>query len=163
MRGFTLVELMVTVGVLSVLLALALPSMSAQLDESRARAAAQSFYAAVMMARGVATGQGVPTRLCPLAGGPEVASCGDDYSLGAVVLADKTTGVEVIRVWMNDPRVQIWNRTGTRPVASVVQFEPSGLGNRNLTLSACVGKQNWAMVLNRIGRPRLVRDGGSCP
>ncbi len=163
MRGFTLLELLVSLAILAVLLTLALPGFAAQINDSRARAAGQSLYAAVMTARGVARGQGVSTRMCPLAGGPEVASCGDDYSLGAVVLAERASGLEVIRVWMLDERVRIWNRAGTRAVESVVRFSPEGLGNRNLTLSACAGSANWALVLNRIGRPRLLRDAGTCP
>ncbi|MEE4203700.1 MAG: GspH/FimT family pseudopilin [Halieaceae bacterium] len=163
MRGFTLLELLVTLAILAVLLTVALPGFSAQINDARAKSAGLSFYAAVMTARNIARGQGVATLLCPLASGPAVASCGDDFSLGAVVMADKPTGLEVIRVWMLDEAVRVWNRTGSSPVDSVVRFEPSGLGNRNLTLSACAGGANWALVLNRIGRPRLERDGGQCP
>jgi hypothetical protein len=78
-------------------------------------------------------------------------------------MAERESGLEVIRVWTLDEQVSVWNRLGTSIVNSVIRFAPSGLGNRNLTLSACANGANWALVLNRIGRPRLLRDGGHCP
>jgi len=39
------------------------------------------------------------------------------------------------------------------------------LGSRNMTFLFCTESVgvNWAVVLNRVGRPRLQRDWGICP
>ena len=57
-RGFTLVELMVTLVVLAVLLALAAPNMVSFVNNSRLRASQGEFVSALMLARSEATRRG---------------------------------------------------------------------------------------------------------
>ena len=50
-RGFTLVELMVAIAVLSIILTVAVPSITSMRDRNRVRAAAEAVYAHLQFAR----------------------------------------------------------------------------------------------------------------
>ena len=55
------------------------------------------------------------------------------------------------------------NRAGSARVIGSVKWDARGLGNRDLTLSVCAAEQNWPVVINRLGRPRLSEAWGPCP
>ena len=61
--GFTLIELMVTVAVFAILVAIAMPDFSSQVQSGRAQMAAQAFARAVANARAVASQTGRRTDL----------------------------------------------------------------------------------------------------
>jgi type IV fimbrial biogenesis protein FimT len=75
-RGFTLVELMVTLAVFAVLLGIAVPSFSAQIAQNRSQNAADGFKRVVSKARDLARDNGRRTTLT-INGTPAVAGCDD--------------------------------------------------------------------------------------
>lgn len=75
--GFTLIELMVSIAVLAVILAIAVPSFSKQIQSGRTEAAAQGLARAVASARATASQTGRRTTL--LVNGS--AKCGSDSSV----------------------------------------------------------------------------------
>jgi len=68
-RGFTLVELMVTVIVLAILVGVAVPGLDTLMRRNRIATASSDFSAAVAYARGEAVRRGKTVSLCPASGG----------------------------------------------------------------------------------------------
>lgn len=68
-RGFTLIELMVTIAILGVLLSLAAPSMSKIVGSQRVRASAQDLHLALVKARAEAVKRNQTTTITPVAAG----------------------------------------------------------------------------------------------
>lgn len=87
-RGFTLIELMVTVAVLAILSALAMPSMIRLIDNSRVSGAVSEYVAAINLARSEAVRRGSRVTICA-AQSPTVCKAGaGDWTAGYIVFAD---------------------------------------------------------------------------
>lgn len=76
-KGFTLIELMVTVAVLAILVALAGPGLSGWVDSSSARAQTNQYRDMLTYARSEAISKGEPVRVKELANGSWVVGTGD--------------------------------------------------------------------------------------
>ncbi|MFW6092463.1 MAG: GspH/FimT family pseudopilin [Pseudomonadota bacterium] len=92
-RGVTLVELMVTLAVAAVLMALALPAFDALLDRERGTAALNQIIGAVRLGRTEAIIRGRPVTLCPAADGACLGR--DQWHRGALVFTDDAADGEV--------------------------------------------------------------------
>lgn len=68
-RGFTLIELMVTIAIFAVLASLAAPSMSKLVASQRVRAGAQDLHLALVKARSEAIKRNQTTTITPVATG----------------------------------------------------------------------------------------------
>lgn len=84
-KGFTLVELMVTIAIVAILSAIALPSFSTAIRSSRLASTTNEFIAAVSLARSEAAKSNRTARICASSNG---TSCGSDWSQGWIVWAD---------------------------------------------------------------------------
>jgi type IV fimbrial biogenesis protein FimT len=85
--GFTLVEQLTVLTVLSVLLAVSAPQLGPQLERQRLRAASSELLHALRFARANATLAGRPVVLCPSEDG-ESCTTRSDWSGGWIVYAD---------------------------------------------------------------------------
>jgi type IV fimbrial biogenesis protein FimT len=83
--GFTLVELMVTVAIVAILAAIALPSFSTSIRNSRLASTTNEFIAAINLARSEAVKSNRTGQVCASSDG---ATCGTDWSQGWIVWAD---------------------------------------------------------------------------
>jgi type IV fimbrial biogenesis protein FimT len=83
MRGFTLVELMVTVVVLAVILALGVPSMAGFVRTSKVRSAQSELIASLMLARSEAVKRGATVGIA--ASSP---TTGNEFNAGWTVWVD---------------------------------------------------------------------------
>jgi type IV fimbrial biogenesis protein FimT len=102
-RGFTLVELIVTLVVASVLLAVAIPGFSSMIKNNRLATSANALVTAANIARSEAIKRGVRVTVCKSADG---ATCttSNDWEQGWIVFTDQnndasvSTGETLIRV-----------------------------------------------------------------
>ena len=81
MRGFTLIELMVTLTVLAIVLSLAAPSFASLLASNRMSTQTNEFIVALNLARSEAVRRGLPVTLLSIDN--------DNYSKGWTVFPDK--------------------------------------------------------------------------
>jgi len=102
-RGFTLVELMITISIASILLAVAVPGYQSLMKGSHLATQANQFMTALHYARSEAVKRGMRVTICKSADG---ATCnGDNWQDGWLIFSDAGTagsvdsGDEILRVF----------------------------------------------------------------
>jgi type IV fimbrial biogenesis protein FimT len=133
-RGFTLTELVVTICILAILAALALPSLSTALTNQRLRAAGTDLMSSLLLARSEAIKRRAIVQVAPLTGG--------DWSSGWRV-TDTNTGEQIDRKDALGYRVAVslapsaidYGRNGrlTTAGATRLQFSDQDLGSTGMT------------------------------
>jgi type IV fimbrial biogenesis protein FimT len=76
-KGFTLIELMVTIAVLAIIITLATPGLTGLIDSSSARSQTNQYRDMLTYARSEAINRGQPVRVKRLASGAWVVGTGD--------------------------------------------------------------------------------------
>lgn len=164
--GFTLIELMVTIAIAAILLALAYPSFTASMRANRVTAATNQMLATINFARAEALRSKSTARICPNAGG---IACGTDWNNGLLIWTDENgdnnfAASEVKRVI--EPQGSIDLRF---PGAiSAITFDERGRVPRDqqagytfaLQAHECVAgvKNRRGFAINRIGRVVVTKD-----
>ena len=157
-KGVTLIELLLALGLLSILVTASAQSFTYWHRQSQLEAQAQNLLAAVYRARTLAVALDEPITLCP---GGEEGACGGNYSDGFSLISASRG---LMRTWSGRNTVSVFNRDGSAAVTHAVTWNSQGLANRNLTWSLCAaGVANQSVVLNRLGRPSLRQGWGTCP
>ena len=87
-NGFTLVELMITIAVVSVLLTTAIPSLLQFVKNNRLTGQANSFVISTQMARNQAVLRGAGTTLCAANANLDGCSGSNDWSTGWIAFSD---------------------------------------------------------------------------
>lgn len=120
-KGVTLLELLITLSVISILLSLAAPSFKNLIAEVRLASVADELYSSLQLARTEAVKRAIKVEICPSVDG---SSCliGNNWNSGWMVwYATGGGGIEVLRVKASlSPGVQISS------TVSEVEFESVG-------------------------------------
>lgn len=99
-RGFTLVELMVTLAVLVIVVGLAAPNLSAFIQSNRVTGHANGMISALNFARSEAVSRAESVRFCPVNDDHDACSGDNDWSVGWVAFVQSGPDAgEVLRVW----------------------------------------------------------------
>lgn len=160
-RGFTLVELMITIAIAAILLVVAIPDFTTTIRRNRASTQTNALVAAIGLARSEAIKRGIPVSVCASAN-QAACSGNNNWATGWIVFTDSNQdGV----IDGNDQPIQVWgalsgNSAFTGPVAFLT-YQPSGLISNggssvfNLTPSGCT-TAGGTITLNAVGQAQAV-------
>jgi type IV fimbrial biogenesis protein FimT len=164
LRGLTLVELMTTLAVAGISLAVLVPSWYGVAERSRVTSAANQLLSHLRFARSTAVARHSTVSVCPSDDG---ASCSGDpfgWQRGYLVFLDpdrdrqRDADERILRVAQRAPRNLALFSTAGRPA---VRFDGSGAAwGTNTTFSICLGEDgtaNRAVILHGTGRARVDR------
>jgi type IV fimbrial biogenesis protein FimT len=159
-RGFTLVELVVTMGIVAILATLAVPSFNGIALSSKLNGLASSFVSSVQLARSEAIKRNKQVTLCASSDG---STCSGSWKDGWVV----RVGGTVIQSQAKLPNGFLLSEKDS---ATSILFRPTGVGATVSNLTLCratptVGEQKRTIKVSATGRPDVakVKDATSCP
>lgn len=161
-QGFTLVELMVTIALVAILLAIAVPSFSTLIESSRERATRDTLVSSIYAAKQQALSKRINVYLCPTTNG---TSCNAALVWGSDWLVyediddnNNFSNGDIIVSYVDSKTTQIRSTTGQ------IRFSPTGHSDAN-TFLVCSNTDNtivYQIVLSRMGRVRIFGAGGNC-
>jgi len=168
--GFTLIELMVTLAVLAIVLAIAMPNFSSLQAGTRLTAQVNDLVSMLSYARLEALKRGSRVTVCKSADG---ASCttGGNWEQGWVVFNDNcpTGTVGVIDTACSEAvlkrrmaLVTGYTLSGETNIADLVTFTSTGAPQQNGTFSLCSSDASKSVVLSGTGRLSVSDTGASC-
>ncbi|WP_292966998.1 GspH/FimT family pseudopilin [Nitrosomonas sp.] len=161
-KGFTLVELMITISIASILLAVAVPDYQSIMRESRLTTQANELMTSLHYARSEAVKRGIRVTICKSS---DSASCtnGSNWQDGWLIFSDTGTAGsvdgtdEILRVF---PKMTGSTLNGGSNFGNWVSYLPSGRsqGNGNLPngmFGLCNQANGRNIIINTSGRPRV--------
>lgn len=157
---------MVALAVLSVLVAIGIPSFKGTLERQRTRTAAHLLSAQFAVARSTAIGQRLPVTTCPSLDGAR-CSGGSDWSHGWIMYRDpgsETQPADDSAILGRENRPAAGpTRLLSSPGRHLVRFLPDGRSaGSNLRIRICSGDRLMAeVVVNNLGRTRSSRPSGN--
>lgn len=154
-RGFTLIELMVTIAVLAVVIAIAAPSFTSVIQSNRTTALHHEVLGAIQVARSEAVKRRKDVIICRTED-QGICKDGADWSAGWLI---REVGGDVLRVW--DP---VAGMALTGPIAGVV-FRSSGMANAGTafttTTASCASGTKYTIDISMTGSATVAKTG--CP
>lgn len=145
-RGFTLVELMVTLSILAILMAIGAPQMRAFLQKRQVAADFDNLASAIQLAKSEALKRSGNVSICPLAsdvGNPAcAASATTDWSKGWMVFIDAsdpagaTTPYDATR----DTAIKVEQGSRTGSVLHNVALQAMRFGGNGLLINSAAGR-----------------------
>lgn len=120
--GFGLIELMVTIAIVAILTAIALPSYQQSIKLNRVATDTNDFLSAINTARSEAVSRGRPITVCASTNGTACDGTGTaDWSNGWIVFTDYgTTGVVEAGAPSSDAVLRVWGKVHTRDTLTSV-------------------------------------------
>jgi type IV fimbrial biogenesis protein FimT len=174
-RGFTLIELMITLVILGVTVTLATPAMQHVIQGSRLRTETTRLLDAINLARSEAVLRNVAVSLCPSSMADSgVPDCAGDFNDGWIVFTNRNRdriidagSDRIIRAFEAiPPGYSVTNLAGSRPIEELITYLPDGSSRRNMSLLLCPPNSNriepWRVVLNQVGRARAAKAPAQC-
>lgn len=168
-RGFTLLELLVTMAILVILLATAIPSFTSFIVNSQLRSAVSTLQTDAMNARAEAIKLAKPVVVRPL-----VAATGWPSGWQSVVL--DTAGATDVQILLTRDTTSDYLTIGKNTVGTAIRYDSAGF-SRTTTGSFIVGCIRFdatstsrvsALYIDAAGRPRtcsaaMVGNTSCCP
>lgn len=156
-RGFSLVELMVTVAVAAILLGIAIPSFDRFILKNRLNTYASAFSASARLARSEALKRNTAVTLCKSSDGLSCVTSGG-WEQGWIVLS----GTTVIRRQQAVGAGYLLSSS-----VSSLTFQPNGFGSTPATVTACrsspLGDEERVVTVSATGRTTISKTyTGSC-
>ena len=169
--GFTLIELMVVLGIVAVLAGLAAPSFAAMTLRSRLSAQANEAVSAALLARSEAIKRNTTVSMCVSSNG---ATCGTGgWEQGYLVMCNTTdnvscndAGTDTLVLRQTPAMTAGLKMTETAGLNRVV-FQPTGVGATMGTWTICsaapLGAEERKVRVSSTGRPSVSKEtAGVC-
>jgi type IV fimbrial biogenesis protein FimT len=161
-RGFTLIELMITLVLAAIIVSLATPSFQNIIQNNRAATQSNELLAALSLARSEAVKRGARVSLCP---STNQTSCtgGTNWADGWIAFRDTAANDAAAPVVDGDP-IRVWGalRGGaTLTGPANIRFRPMGdVINADVfehRVPGCSGDQGRDIAVNIAGRAMVTR------
>jgi type IV fimbrial biogenesis protein FimT len=161
-RGFTLIELMVTLVVLIVLVSVAVPSFDYIRLSTRLNSYATDLVAASQLARSEAIKRNAPVTLCASSNGTSCATDGQ-WEAGWIVISSGATPTVI----QKQPAAASGYRIRDSGDLSALAFEGTGVGATAANFTICratpLGTPKRVVKISATGRSSVARtEAGSC-
>ena len=166
-RGFTLMEMLTTLGVVAILSTLAAPTFSDLRLNSSRTAAVNGFFHALFLARSEAIKRGAVVSLCKSRDGQRcVAGAGAQWTDGYVVFvnSDRDEPAQIDRGEAVLQIVEPWATGRITANRESFSFRPYTQGVVNGTVVFCDMRgadQARAIIISHTGRPRISQRDAS--
>ncbi len=180
-KGFTLVELLVTLTVLIVTLAIGIPFYDNMIANNRAIALSNDFIRTFNLAKSEAVTRGSFAGICANGGTDSSPSCGSDWTNGWFVYEDanwdasydsaSSAGETVIKIWQAlEPGIYVDMAPSS---ATAIMFTSTGqkFSSGDLVVKmaqidgdgkiATTGKQIRCMYMNSVGQINIIKIAGT--
>lgn len=164
-RGYTAVELLFTVAIAGLVLALAVPNFRNFVLNNRAAEEANALVGALAVARSEAVTRGIPVTVCA---SDDNATCADDtdWSTGWIVFTDANAPVGSVDAGAQPDTVlralpALRDGSGLTGDASFVAYGANGFLTTaagvdfDLEIDECTGNHNRTISVNLQGRPAV--------
>lgn len=153
-RGFSLIEILVTLLIMTIILAITIPSQGFFLSKSKADIARLQLMRAINLTRSEAIERGQMVILC---GSSDQHTCSDNWNNSYIILAGKNL-LHLFDLPKNAGQL-FWRAFPKHQ--HHLEYLPSGMINvENGTFRYYLPHENkpyWAIVINQSGRAREVR------
>jgi type IV fimbrial biogenesis protein FimT len=162
--GFTLMELIITMAIAAIVLAIGVPSFQEMMRSNRLATQTNEFLGALALARSEAIKRGRRVTLCKSADGASCAASGG-YQQGWIVFVDTNdnaavdSGELVLRV--KAAMEGDLTLTGNSTVQSYISYVAGGMsqlvtgGFQAGTLTLCAVPKARSIIINSLGRARV--------
>ena len=155
-RGFTLVELMIAVAVMSIVMAMAVPSLESAQQGGQVKKAQSALMAAATRARSEAISRGAPVSIC--ASG-DAATCDGDWTGFLVFEGLPPAGSSAVSGVIEQGDLSGVTASATQ---SALSWSSVGSANQTLSVSLCAANaqdsRHRGVSVSLLGRALVSRD-----
>lgn len=162
--GFTLIEMLVTITLMSIALTVAIPSYKSMIANNRSAVEVNRFLASINIARSEAVKRGVPIGLCARKLPrtlPESCSGSNDWSTGWILFTDKSGTAGVMDG--SDALLYAWGAPDGNPTVSAsapsIQYLSTGDMRSAASFSyffpGCKGDEKRVITISMTGRAAI--------
>lgn len=165
-NGFTLIELMIAVGLTGLLLSMAVPALDIFVSNARQTGAINDFVSTIHQARSTAVTTNTRVTICPSAGGTDCEAVG--WNNGWIMFADpnsdRNVDVDETILSVTGPVEGLTLQSGE--FATFLMYRPNGrvmnasLNGSSGAFTVCDKRgagHAKVMIIDLSGRPRLAR------